>query len=285
MTEYQFTRGAQRGQWVPYRGVWQLVGVPDTERSRLWAALLRSGKHALATGPSALALYNLDVAAIAARRVGSTGQRIYLSTPANTHLRLPGLVTLREARTPQDNGLVDGVPSVSRSRALIDTVRLLGWNNSKTMVFRGVQLGWASPESFVSAAAQLAGCKGNAQLRLAGGDLTSGSHSEAERVAHRVLTRAGLDNFAADFPVYDSAGLIGYVDIAFTDSRVAIEIDGRAWHSDSTRRQRDQSRQKTSCQRRVARPAVHVGGRVAAPRPRRRHRQIRACCSHDGIDP
>lgn len=46
-----------------------------------------------------------------------------------------------------------------------------------------------------------------------------------------------------NYPVWHAGELIGVLDIALPDRRIAIEIDGWAYHSDVDRFQRDRSRQ------------------------------------------
>lgn len=58
-----------------------------------------------------------------------------------------------------------------------------------------------------------------------------------------MLQVAGLDDFVTNAAAFDGDGLIGYIDIAFTQERVAIEIDGFAWHSSPDRFQSDRDRQ------------------------------------------
>jgi very-short-patch-repair endonuclease len=71
-------------------------------------------------------------------------------------------------------------------------------------------------------------------LRAAG----EGGHSEAERILHRLLRSAGLTGWAAH--VWDR----GFeIDVAFAEQRLAIEVDGWAWHRDPARFNRDAERQ------------------------------------------
>ncbi|PND56376.1 hypothetical protein CRM90_17345 [Mycobacterium sp. ENV421] len=71
-------------------------------------------------------------------------------------------------------------------------------------------------------------------LDAAGG----GARSEAERLIIRLLKRTGITGWRANYPVD------GYViDIAFPAQRVAIEIDGWAFHSDQAAFQNDRVRQ------------------------------------------
>jgi very-short-patch-repair endonuclease len=62
--------------------------------------------------------------------------------------------------------------------------------------------------------------------------------SQAERVVVRLLRDAGVAGWRIGYPVngFD-------VDLAFPTHRVAIEIDGWAWHSDVARFRRDRRRQ------------------------------------------
>lgn len=71
-------------------------------------------------------------------------------------------------------------------------------------------------------------------LRVAG----DGAHSEAERLLIRLLRAARITGWKANLPV------AGYrVDVAFPNSRVAIEVDGFAFHSDSDDFHADRVRQ------------------------------------------
>jgi very-short-patch-repair endonuclease len=65
-----------------------------------------------------------------------------------------------------------------------------------------------------------------------------GTRSQAERLFARLLRSAGIEGWVANFPVG------GYVvDFAFRGSKVAIEIDGFAFHSDPEAFRTDRERQ------------------------------------------
>ncbi|OYO10049.1 hypothetical protein CGZ98_13190 [Enemella evansiae] len=53
--------------------------------------------------------------------------------------------------------------------------------------------------------------------------------SEAERLAHRLLREAGLDGFRTNFPVSVDGSLF-YLDVAFPELKLAIEINGFERH-------------------------------------------------------
>jgi very-short-patch-repair endonuclease len=65
-----------------------------------------------------------------------------------------------------------------------------------------------------------------------------GARSAAERLMARLLKSAGITGWKANYPV------AGYeVDFAFMKSKVAVEVDGLAFHSDADDFQRDRIRQ------------------------------------------
>jgi very-short-patch-repair endonuclease len=68
-------------------------------------------------------------------------------------------------------------------------------------------------------------------------------HSEMEARVHRLLRDAGIGGWTANAAVHDADGLVGYVDLLFTRQRVVVELDGRAYHTDPERFQRDRERQ------------------------------------------
>jgi very-short-patch-repair endonuclease len=65
-----------------------------------------------------------------------------------------------------------------------------------------------------------------------------GAHSEAERLFVKLLEQAGITGWRTNYPVG------GYVvDVAFLQSKLAVEIDGLAFHSESEDFHRDRLRQ------------------------------------------
>ncbi|SEH62902.1 Very-short-patch-repair endonuclease [Mycolicibacterium rutilum] len=65
-----------------------------------------------------------------------------------------------------------------------------------------------------------------------------GARSEAERILVKLLREAGFTGWETNYPV------AGYkVDVAFVEEKVAIEVDGWAFHSDSEVFQGDRNRQ------------------------------------------
>ncbi|HEY6423682.1 MAG TPA: DUF559 domain-containing protein [Pseudonocardiaceae bacterium] len=70
----------------------------------------------------------------------------------------------------------------------------------------------------------------------------TGACSQAERVLHRLLRGARIDGWEANHLLV-LAGIEYWVDGAFVARRLAVEVDGWAWHSDVDRFAQDRRRQ------------------------------------------
>jgi hypothetical protein len=86
-----------------------------------------------------------------------------------------------------------------------------------------------------------AGRPGNIDRRRLLLESRDNAWSPAEREAHRVFHAEGLTGWVGNpLPLL---GIISYLDIAFPDAKLAIEIDGRAFHGDAVAFVRDRWRQ------------------------------------------
>ena len=89
---------------------------------------------------------------------------------------------------------------------------------------------------------EYSGRPGVAILRRIAAQLGDGAAAESERTLHRLLRRAKVNGWVPNYrlPV---AGRTYFVDVAFPAARLAVEIDGLAYHSDAERFQGDRHRQ------------------------------------------
>jgi very-short-patch-repair endonuclease len=72
--------------------------------------------------------------------------------------------------------------------------------------------------------------------------LGDGAAADSERVLHRLLRRAGVRGWIPNHPVWVGGSLLGVIDVAIPARRIAIEVDGMAYHTDVDRFQRDRSK-------------------------------------------
>jgi very-short-patch-repair endonuclease len=126
--------------------------------------------------------------------------------------------------------------------ALVDLIRFWPREHALDVAQRALVRGTVALPFLVQAQAELTGLGGARQLREVVRDLGEGIRSEAERRATTLLSQAGISGWIANHRV--RAGSRWYVlDIAFPAQRLAVEIDGRAFHSDARAFQRDRHRQ------------------------------------------
>jgi very-short-patch-repair endonuclease len=72
----------------------------------------------------------------------------------------------------------------------------------------------------------------------------SGSRSEAEQRMAALLKRSRTGPWVPNHPVRDASGrIVAEIDFAHEGLRIAIEVDGRAHHSDRRSFERDRERQ------------------------------------------
>jgi very-short-patch-repair endonuclease len=70
-----------------------------------------------------------------------------------------------------------------------------------------------------------------------------GAAAESERRLHRILRQAGIAGWVPNLTVTAMSGQRFEIDVAFPGIKLAIEVDGYAYHSDDGRFQGDRTRQ------------------------------------------
>ncbi len=84
--------------------------------------------------------------------------------------------------------------------------------------------------------------RGNSDRRLLILESREQPWSAAEREGHRLLHGGGIRGWTGNYPL-PLLGLVYYLDIAFPAAKLAIEIDGRAYHDDAGTFETDRWRQ------------------------------------------
>lgn len=144
----------------------------------------------------------------------------------------PGLPTVRRA------GMVVAEPGA----AVVDLLRFLDWPEATRVGRAALQRRVVTLEQLTIAQARLSGLRGVRQLQAVIAELVEGTHSEAEHELVAIVRQAGLSGWRANHPVRVGSRRY-FVDLAFPDARLAIEVDGRAHHSDPRSFRRDRQRQ------------------------------------------
>lgn len=133
---------------------------------------------------------------------------------------------------------VGGVRATSPALTALDLARAVGPSAIDDALRMGIPLSqlWDTLEA-------TPGRRGNETLRQWLKDSRDEPWSPAERAAHVVLRKVGITGWHANYPV-KVRGRRAYVDLAFPELRLAIEIDGGEFHSSWADRNRDMARDR-----------------------------------------
>ncbi|HEY3630147.1 MAG TPA: DUF559 domain-containing protein [Jatrophihabitantaceae bacterium] len=218
-----------------WRGVFVVRGAPMTYEARLWSGVLATG--------------GVLGFATAAHLWGITDrepERVDVVVPRDRHLwRQPGI---RAHRIPLRPNVLDrrhGLPITTRTETVLDYVGRLPLGEAGRVADRAKQRGWLSSADVDLRLRRHPGRTGNARLRELAPLLADGAEARSERVLHGLLRQAGIGGWQANYDVWSDGCLRGVVDLAFPQLRLAIEVDGWAFHHAQDRFQRDRTKQNT----------------------------------------
>jgi very-short-patch-repair endonuclease len=214
-------------------GVYLAGGAPRTELSDLWTAhLATDGVLALTTAGRLWGVYD------------GAADPIHVVVATDRHITTPAGVKIRRSALPAEALAVHtGLPVTSRRWTVLD---LLGWldsANALRLADRAVQRRWIDQRDCERRLAQYPKRRGNARLRAIAAKLGDGAAADSERLLHRLLRRAGIRDWTPNYPVWHDGALVGVIDVAIPHRRLAIEVDGMAYHTDTDRFQRDRAKQ------------------------------------------
>jgi very-short-patch-repair endonuclease len=156
---------------------------------------------------------------------------------------MPGVVILRFDLPDSDVDVQECVPVTSGIRTILDCLRLLPFDDAARVLDRALQKQLVDFDGLCSRVIGLAGQRGTPKLIKLLKQAGLGTRSEAERRLYRLLRAANIGGWYANFRVSDVTGWIGEIDVAFPDVKLAIEVDGRAWHSAWDRFEWDRTKQ------------------------------------------
>jgi very-short-patch-repair endonuclease len=201
------------------------------------AALLAGGPHVVLSGWSAARRHSWSPPA-------EVPDPPCITVPVGHHLRLSDVVVLRWYLPAQHvRRLRDGTLVTAPARTLVDCLRLAPDARREHLLDAALLRRWTGLVELRAVVADLRGRPGVGVLTDLLVGVESGARSRAERLAQQVLRRTGLPGWQWNHPVPLPDGGLAVVDAALPHLRIAVEIDGRAFHSDVTSFQRDRTRQ------------------------------------------
>ena len=147
------------------------------------------------------------------------------------HHRVAGIVVHRMPLLDHDHTRLGRLPVTTRARTALDCLadldppaglRLWAWVASRSIL---------DPAGLAAAVRDRFGWPGAPNLVALLRIVSGGAASVAERRLHRLLRRAGFDDWAAGAPIRDLSGrIIASADILFERERVILELDGFETH-------------------------------------------------------
>ena len=232
----QIDRLLASGEWIRvHPGVYRVRSVVPAPESRARAASLWLGPSALLVDAGAAWWWGL-----------SADAPQILTFGVSHHRRSPaGLRLERSFVDPRDQTVHRGLSVMARPLALLraavasETERA---GSGITVLDRAKQRGWVSADSLARAFDRHRGARGTATMRTLLERTGDRAHSELERMAVALLRQAGITGFVLNHRTTLRSGRRVELDIAFPGRRVAVELDGYAYHSDPTAHRADLTR-------------------------------------------
>lgn len=234
LTPRQVQHRVRTGEWSRlHPGVFLASRCEPDQRVSTRAAVAWAGAGAVASGLTAAWWWQLREWAPGAAEV---------TVPRMRARRCPSDVILRRRDLdPVDLVVLRGLPVTALPLTVLDAAAALGPDSGPPLVDRALQRRVSFAELH-AAYCRSVGRHGSPWLGRVLRRAADGACSQAERVLHRLMRRARIDGWVANCQVV-LAGVKYWVDVAFVESRLALEIDGWAWHSDVARFTHDRRRQ------------------------------------------
>jgi very-short-patch-repair endonuclease len=214
-----------------HRGVYRAAGAPRTPASNAWVAVL--GARAVLSYLSAARWWDLPV---------EQDGRIHVTRRARQKFATHKLIRVhRTLLVPEAVTNRFGLRITTRTETLLDCLGWLPLPTARNLLDRAFQQMWLAPRDLERRLDEQPGRWGNKRLAQLLRDCRPGVEAESERRLQRVLERAGIGGWIANHPVA-VGGRRFRLDMAFVRARLAVEVDGWAYHRTKAQRDADLER-------------------------------------------
>ena len=218
--------------------VFRFEAAPETWRTSLVAAVLAGGHTAVASHRSAGRLWELRGVPRWKPEITCLGRRLPLIDDVVVHRT--------DRLEPVDLGIVDAVPCTSVDRTLLDLGAVVHRRVVRTAAEDAVIAGRTTVLDLVCTLERLGGHgrRGTAALRWAVRSClpVAGLESRLEAWVLDVIRGAGIPTPRSQHELRCRDGRFVRLDFAWPERRLAIEADGRRWHSTAADFERDMAR-------------------------------------------
>lgn len=229
-------RALRRGELVrilPRVVTW--AGRQNSHEIRARAALAFAGPNARLSHVTAAERWGMTVP-------DSAKDHVHVVIPRPQQNRTSGFVVvhrLGQSDTAAVPMLRRGLPVVDAIPALIGSWAILDPADRRDVVIAAARQGIVSATAILEATAEWSQLRGRLELRQLAADLAAGAQSELEIFGlHKVFEHPSLPRPRRQFPVL-AGGRRYFLDLAYPDIRLGIELDGATYHSSRADRERD----------------------------------------------
>jgi very-short-patch-repair endonuclease len=223
------------------REVFRIAGAPTSWHQKLLCAAWSGGPECCVSHRAAAALYPFD---------GFRSDIVEVVHPQRRDYRVaPGVVVhTTSVLDPCDRSMWGPIPVTTAVRTLIDLGAVVRIDRLEEAIDSAERDGHIVRHELIRRHAEIRqrGRNGVGPLAL----LLDARHSQAstprsvlERRALRLLVRAGLPEPLCQVRVPRPDGRVAFLDLAYPQVHLGIELDGHAWHATTRQRQRDHERQ------------------------------------------
>lgn len=221
-------RRVRSGHWRRCsRGVYFADDRPFTDAARIRVAVWSHGDRAVASGLAAA--WWIDLTNFAPEVAEVTVPRV------SNHVRRPGVRLRRRDLRANDVADCRGLRVTTLPLTVVEAATRRG--GGPKLLDQALQRHTQLPALWAAHLGNT-GRHGSPAARRLLRAADDGARSEAEREMARLLRAAGITGWKPN------RRIAGYeVDVVFRDAKVAIEVDGFAFHSDATAFQRDRTKQ------------------------------------------
>lgn len=205
---------------------------PPSRRQWCQAALLYGGANALLSHRTAGALHGLRVVPL----------RVEILVPHGRHQASTDRVLVHQTNQLAEPDRRECLSCTTVDRAVVDIALTMRFRDDVRALLADAVQRRLTTVSALAAAAELAPRRGSRHLRAALEEVEAGARSCGEAEFLDLVRRAGLPEPELNAPVLTSRGTF-WVDALWRAARVAVEIDGQAWHLEAAAWERDLRRQ------------------------------------------
>jgi very-short-patch-repair endonuclease len=218
-------------------GTYLVRGAPLSHRARLWVASLSTdGVLGFATAAELWGLIE----------VRSADAPVHVVLPHRRRVYPPKWVLVHRVDVPPRHVVArDELARTSKVWTLCDYLPTLSSADSIQLADRALQRRWLGRDDIANRLRDHPARHGNRRLRALLALTGDGAAAESERRLHAILRRAGIHGWKPNCEVWADGTLIAVVDLAIPARRIAIEVDGMAFHTDADRFQGDRTRQNS----------------------------------------